>query len=158
MRAEQRYLARIQLDSSLERFSNLRKIPRPAGGWLRGIREALGMSGKQFARRLGVSPPRITALEQSERSGAVTIKSMQQAADALDCVFICAVLPRESLEKTIRKRAEALAHDRIKRVHHSMLLEAQQLTANEQQSVFKDEVERLMREMPKELWEEHDGI
>jgi len=52
----------------------------PVKGWLRSIRMALSMSSKQFASRLGVSPPRITALEKSEQSGSATINTMRQAA------------------------------------------------------------------------------
>jgi predicted DNA-binding mobile mystery protein A len=79
---------------------------------------------------------------------------MRQAAESLDCVFVYAVIPRESLEAIVRKRAEALAEKRLARVSHSMLLEAQQLSDIEQQKAFSAEVEALIREMPKELWDE----
>jgi len=62
---------------STKRFSSLRPLgqrgARPPKGWLRAIRDALGMTTAQFAqRRLGVSQPRIIELEQSEVSGGVT--------------------------------------------------------------------------------------
>ena len=106
MKAEQKYLIRTQLEKSLAGMACMRNVVRPTGGWLRGVREALGMSGRQFARRLGVSPPRITNLEQSERSGAVTIRSMQQAAEALDCVFVYGLRLREKCRNEIHSRAE----------------------------------------------------
>ena len=99
----------------------------PARGWLCAVREALGMSGRQFARRLDVSAPWITALEKKELTGPVTINTMRQAAETLDCVFVYAVIPRESLADIVRRRAEVLAGKRLARVSHSMLLEAQQL-------------------------------
>lgn len=158
MKPQHRILLREQLEITLDRFSGVRDVSRPAKGWLRAIREALGMSGKQFASRLGVAPPRITALEKSEMSGSATIKTMQQAANALDCVFVYAVIPRESLTEIVRKRARSLAEKRLNRVSHSMLLEAQQLSDAEQKKVFLSEVEELMRHMPKELWDDHDRI
>lgn len=88
-----------QLDATLNRIPCLRVVQRPAKGWLRAVREALGMSGRQFARRLGVSAPCITALEKKELSGSVTIKTMRRAAEALDCVFVYALVPRESLSE-----------------------------------------------------------
>ena len=112
------------------------------------------MSGRQFARCLGVSAPWITTLEKKELAGAVTINTMRQAAEALDSVFVYAVIPRESLAAIVRKRAEALATKRLARVSHSMLLEAQQLSDTEQQKAFAAEVESLIREMPRELWED----
>ncbi len=158
MKPRQKALIREQLETTLSHFSELQELQRPLKGWLRAIRGALGMSAKQFARRLGVAPPRINALEKSEVSSSVTIKTMQQAADALDCVFIYAVVPRKSLTDVLRKRAESLAIKRLSRVSHSMLLEKQQLSDIEQKKVFNAEVEELLREMPKELWEDHSGI
>ena len=57
-------LIQEQLDATLARLACMRDVQHPAKGWLRAIREALGMSGRQFARRLGVSAPWITALEK----------------------------------------------------------------------------------------------
>jgi predicted DNA-binding mobile mystery protein A len=147
-------LIQEQLDASLSRLACMRDVQRPAKGWLRAIREALGMSGRQFARRLGVSAPWITALEKKELTGSVTINTMRQAAESLDCVFVYAVIPRESLADIIRRRAEGLAEKRLARVSHSMLLEAQQLSDTEQQKALKAEVDALIRDMPKELWDE----
>ena len=158
MRPQQKALVREQLEITLNHFSELLELQRPLKGWLRAIRGALGMSAKQFARRLGVAPPRINALEKNEISGSVTIKSMQQAADALDCVFVYAVVPRKSLTDILRKRAQSLAIKRLSRVSHSMLLEEQQLSGIEQKKVLNAEIEELLREIPKELWEDHDEI
>ncbi len=158
MRAEHKRLIQEQLETTLSRISDIRGVQRPAKGWLRAIREALGMSGKQFARRLGVAPPRITALEKNEMSGSVTIKTMQKAADALECDFVYAIIPRKNLTDIVRKRALSLATKRLGRVSHSMLLEAQQLPDVEQKKVFDYEVEELIRNMPKELWDDHNEL
>ncbi len=151
-------LMREQLETTLDNLSCMRRIPRPAKGWLRAVREALGMSGKQFAQRLSVSPPRVTALEKDELSGSVSLKTMRQAAKSLDCVFVYGVIPCESLTDIVRKRARSLAEKRLARVSHSMLLEEQQLTDSEQKRVLDAEVEELIRTMPKELWDDHDEL
>jgi predicted DNA-binding mobile mystery protein A len=158
MRPEHKRLIREQLETTLGRISDVKDVQRPVKGWLRAIREALGMSGKQFARRLGVAPPRITALEKNEMSGSVTIKTMQQAADALECDFVYAIVPRENLTEIVRNRALSLATKRLGRVSHSMLLEAQQLSDVEQKKVFDSEVENLIRNMSKELWDDHNEL
>lgn len=158
MKAGHKQLILSQLGNTLDRLSCLRSVQRPAKGWLRAVREALGMSGRQFAQRLGVSPPRVTNLERNELSGSVTIKTMRQAAEAMDCVFVYALLPRESLASILRKRAEALARKRIASVSHTMLLEGQALSVEEQARALESEVEALLREMPKELWDTLDGI
>lgn len=158
MKPEHKVIIREQLEATLSHLSKAANIRRPSRGWLRAVREALGMSSKQFANRLGVKPPRITALEKDEMSGSVTIKKMQEAANALDCNFFYSLIPRESLTNTVRKRAESLAVKHLQRVSHSMLLESQQLSDSEQKKVFDSEVEKILRQMPRELWEDHGRI
>ncbi|EKD34945.1 MAG: transcriptional regulator, XRE family, partial [uncultured bacterium] len=92
-------------------------------------------------------------LEQDELSGAVTLKTMRQAAEALDCVFVYALVPRTSLEDTVRAQARKVAGERIQRVSHSMMLEAQSLGADEQRSSLDAAVDELSRETPRDLWD-----
>jgi len=155
MRPKHKIIIREQLDATLRRLSKTLDTPRPSRGWLRAVREALGMSSKQLAGRLGVAPPRITALEKGELSGTVTIKKMQEAANALNCEFYYAFIPQKSLTETVRQQARKLAAHRFRRVSHSMLLESQQLTPSEQKKILEAEVEKIIRDMPKELWEDH---
>lgn len=147
-------IARQQLDKTLSGYAGLTQNAPPVKGWIRAIREALGMSGKQLASRLNVSQPRIPRLEQDEVSGVVSLKTMRQAAEALDCVFVYAIVPRTSLEETVRTQARKVAEARAQRVSHTMLLEAQNLSAEEQRASLDAAVEEFVREMPKELWEQ----
>ena len=66
----------------------------PGGGWIRAVRMQQNMLGKQLAQKMGVSPARISVLERDEQRGAVTLKMMQKAAEALDCRFVYALVPR----------------------------------------------------------------
>jgi predicted DNA-binding mobile mystery protein A len=112
------------------------------------------MSGKQLARRLKVSQPRVFKLEEGELTGALTLKTMRQAAEALDCVFVYGIVPRSTLEETVRNQAGVVAKERLQRVSHTMLLEAQGLSAGEQESSLNTAIEELARETPKDLWDE----
>ena len=146
-------IARQQLDKTLSGYGSIKQNAPPLKGWVRAIREALGMSGKQLASRLNVSQPRIPKLEQDEVSGVVSLKTMRQAAEAMDCAFVYAFVPRTSLEETVRAQARKVAETRMQSVSHSMLLEAQNLSAEEQRASIDAAVEELVREIPKELWE-----
>ncbi len=152
MQARHKLIIRQQLDKALASLKAA-NTQVPVKGWIRAIREALGMSGKQLAQRLGVSQPRIPRLEQDELIGSVTIKTMQQVAEALNCTFVYALVPRTSLEDTVQSQARLVAQERIERVAHSMLLEAQSLSAEEQQASLKATIDELVREMPRELWD-----
>jgi predicted DNA-binding mobile mystery protein A len=153
MKPKYNQIARRQLDATLARFHEIKTMQCPPKGWIRAVREALGMSGKQLARRLKVSQPRVFKLEQDEPAGALTLKTMRQAAEALDCVFVYAIVPRSSLEETVHTQARAVAAERIRRVSHTMLLEAQGLVPEEQKAALDAAVEELVREMPNDLWE-----
>ena len=146
-------IARQQLDKTLSDYAVLKQNAPPVKGWIRAIREALGMSGKQLANRLKVSQPRIPRLEQDELSGVVSLKTMRQAAEAMDCVFVYAIVPRTTLEESVRAQAHKVAEARAQRVSHSMLLEAQNLSDKEQRASLDAAVDELVREMPRELWE-----
>jgi len=152
MQSNRKRLVLQQLDGTLARFAGLKTVSPPRG-WIRAIREALGISGRQFAARLGVSPPRVTALEREELSGGLSIKTLRQTAEALDCVLVYALVPRSSLAETVQRQAEKVAGERLARVAHSMLLEEQQLSPEEQRKNIAAAVEELTRTLPKDLWD-----
>jgi len=152
MQPKHRRIMREQLDKTFAQLSRLKTLQPPVKGYLRSIREALGMSGKILGERLDVSQPRIVQLEKDELSGALTLKTMRQAAEAMDCVFVYAVVPRISLEETLRQQARIVAAKRLSRTSHTMLLEDQMVSNDEQQKMFKDKVEDLLRNIPNDFW------
>lgn len=147
-------LIREQLDTTLKHFRPIVDISRPHKGWIKAVRDALGMNGRQFAKKLGVNPSRVTEMEQSEISGSLTLKSMHKAAEALDCVFVYGLVPRDSLESMVREQVSKVARSRFERSSHTMALEDQALSALEKKKVFKELEDELLRNMPKYLWDE----
>ena len=101
-------LIREQLEASLRRLSPLRNVSPPSKGWVRAIRNALGMTAKQLASRLGVAQQAVARIEKDELIGSVTIKSMRRVAECLDCVFVYGFVPRSSLEAILRHQAQQL--------------------------------------------------
>jgi predicted DNA-binding mobile mystery protein A len=144
--------ARRHLD---ERLNPLRSatLTRPPKGWLRAIRDALGMTTRQLAQRAGVSQPTVTAWERSERRDAITLGKLREAAAALDCELVYALIPRQSLEKTVRDRARVMVDDHISRTHHSMQLEDQALGAADLDRERERLIDDLLRGRPSHLWD-----
>ena len=70
-------------------------------GWIKTVRKALGMSGSQLAKRLGVTKGRVSQAESAELSGGSTIKSMQNMAQAMDCRFVYAIIPKKEIDSII---------------------------------------------------------
>jgi predicted DNA-binding mobile mystery protein A len=140
-----------------KRFSALRPLaesPRPPKGWLRAIRDALGMTTSQLAHRLGVSQPRIVELEQSEANGNVTLNTLQRAAEALGCRLVYALVPERPLADIVDERADLIAARQTEAVAQSMRLEDQEVKGEEAASELRRlQVERLLRR-PARLWDE----
>ena len=146
-------LVREQVDKSLNQLNSLKNYKTPPFGWIRSIREALGMSGRQLAERLGVSKQSVSRLEQDEIVGAITIKTMRNVAESLDCAFVYGFVPKTSLENTVRKRAEAVSRERMDRVNQTMTLEKQKIRDENLESLIMEDIERIMDEMPRNLWD-----
>jgi predicted DNA-binding mobile mystery protein A len=117
--------ARAALDPRLAELGHPDDFARPGAGWIRAIRNALGMPAAELGRRMGVSHAAVFELERNEQNGTVRIDSLVRAAEALDCTFVYAFLPRRSLEETVRLQAERIASRELRRVQHSMALEDQ---------------------------------
>jgi predicted DNA-binding mobile mystery protein A len=145
--------ARKHLEKRLKRLRPLRaELTRPPRGWLRAVRESLGMTGAQLAQRLKVSQPRIFALEKAEARGAVTIASLERAAAALQCTLVYALVPNQPLDKLLEERARAIAAKQVARVDHSMRLENQAVDAATLEQERKRLAEALVRDHPRRLW------
>ena len=147
-----RKLIRTQLETTLQRFRPLLHASMPAKGWIRAIRDALGMSARQLALRLGVTQQWVATIEKEERTGAVTIKTMNRVAECLDCVFVCGFVPRKSLEESIRAQAKQVVERRLTRASHTMGLEAQALGAKENGKILSNMVDTLVENPPSTLW------
>ncbi|HEX4740395.1 MAG TPA: mobile mystery protein A [Caulobacteraceae bacterium] len=147
-------LARLLIDEELAPLRKINILNLRSGSWIRLVRESLGMTTAQLAKRAGVSQPRIVAIEKAEANDAVTLRTLRQTAEALDCELVYALLPTSTLEKRLKARAEQLADEQLRRTHHTMKLEAQALT----KAALKRERERLIEDFLKgdlrRLWDD----
>lgn len=154
MRPKDRETARRQLDKRSNSLRNADAFTRPQRGWVKAIREALGMTTAQLAKRLGVSQPRVVGIEQAEAKGAITLDSLERAAHALDCQLVYALVPRKPLDALVAERATRLATTRLNATRHSMALEAQALNARDEDEQRKRLIRQLIENAGSELWDE----
>lgn len=122
--------ARRTLDARFQRLKPLLGEPRPHRGWVRAIRDALGMSGPELAARMGVSQSTVVDVEQSEVADTIKLDTLRRAAEALDCEVAYFLVPRTNLEDSVRLQARLKASRHLGRVAHHSRLEDQELTAD----------------------------
>jgi predicted DNA-binding mobile mystery protein A len=137
-----RSIARQRLDTRLDGLGE-RIGPNPPHGWLRAVRQALGMSTAEMGERMGVSQARINQLERAEVSGSIRLSTLERAAAALNCQFRYAFIPDIPLEEAVQRQALAKAGVEVAAATHHMRLENQVPDA----SVIDDQVTALADEL-----------
>jgi predicted DNA-binding mobile mystery protein A len=142
--------SRSHLDERLKALGPVRRYHPPVRGWIKAIREALGMTAEQLGKKLGVKQPSVVALEQSEAKGSIELATLRRVAEALDCTFVYAFVPNKPLETTIRERARTFARKRRAPVEHSMLLEDQKVKGKDAEA----RLDEIVRETnPRLFWD-----
>lgn len=131
LRHEQNALARERLDARFSDRMVIDRLARPPRGWIRAIRQALGMTTGQLAHRLGLGQSSVVDLEKSEAMGTIRLSSLKKAAEALNCTLVYALVPNEPLEEMVRGRKEAIANRAFYMVDQTMRLEDQAVEDSE---------------------------
>jgi predicted DNA-binding mobile mystery protein A len=142
--------SRASLDKRFRQISPAKRFESPVRGWIKALREALGMSSAQLAQRLKIKQPSLVALEKSEAKGSIELATLQRVAEALDCTLIYALVPNKPLETMVRDRARAFMRKRRDQVEHSMLLEDQKVVSKDTEA----RLEEILRETkPSLFWD-----
>jgi predicted DNA-binding mobile mystery protein A len=143
--------SRVALDNRFKQMRQVQQFARPVRGWIKAIREALGMTSAQLARRLKVTQPTVVDLEQSEVRGTIQLATLQRVAEALNCKVVYALVPNKPLNTMVHERARQVARRRLEAVGHTMLLENQKVPTKD----FEARLDDLAREIkPRALWDD----
>ena len=133
-----------QLTKSLQPFIGAKDAPRPQKGWLRAIRQASGVTLPELAKRLHRANSVVAHLETSEAEYRITLGKLREAADALGCQLVYALVPKNgSVQDLAEAGTRAKAAENVRAVEHSMALENQAVGNVEEK--IKDETQRLLK-------------
>lgn len=130
------------LDQRLSAWRHHLPVSAPPRGWLRALRETLGMPRTELARRLGVSGQAVAKLEASEADSSIRLDTLRRAAAALDCTLVYALVPNRSLDEIVDRRANEVARRDVQRVRQTMLLEDQRGGEDDEERLVKELAER----------------
>ena len=153
MRPPEQAIARKNIDKRIKVLGDPKYLARPPYGWIKAIREALGMTSRQLAKRMGISQPRVSEIEKNEVSGSITLDTLERAANALECQLVYVLVPRKPLQALVEERAEKLARIRLKSTAHSMALEDQSVEAEDEVEQLKTLTRKLADTEGSALWE-----
>ncbi len=141
-----------QVDAKLRDFVPMNTHSVPRKGWIRTIRQALGMSLRQLSERTGLSKTTVARAETAEENGVIQLNSLRQIANGLDCDLVYVLKPRKPLQELVESQAERLATNIVQRVSDSMKLEDQKVRENEVRRQIEELKLELLREHRRELW------
>ena len=142
-----------QVERRLEPWASVGRVP-PKEGWLHMIRQALGMTAPQLGERIGITRQGVGDLEEREQEGTVTLAALRQAADAMNCDLVYAIVPRKSLTEVLSQQAKRKATEEVDRVAHTMRLENQGTGKEEIKRLIEERADQLARGSRRALWKQ----
>ena len=125
---------------------------KPKEGWVRTIRTALGMSGSQLGKIMGLSRNRISVLERKEAEGTITLIQLQELAEQLNCDLTYALVPKKRIEDIIDDRATEIVSRILELNSQNMILEGQSIDEDSQRRLFNQIKEQVIESSGRILW------
>lgn len=139
------------LDQKVSSLSKLSLVV-PKNGWVKAVREALGLTTAQLGERMGIPSSNITLLENREVNKKTSLETIERAAQAMGCKFVYAIVPETSLEDIVRAQAMKSAKAILQEVHHHMKLEKQKVNPENEKEQIKELAEEILSNMDSRLW------
>ena len=136
------------LSRKMGNLAQLRNTQPPKQGWISAVRQALGMTAKQLAERVGLSQPRIAKMELNENN--LKISTMKKIAEGLDCDFVYGFAPKSSLQETINRQARKKAEAILSNVNTNMALEDQ---LADDPNILTDVADEMIAKNIKRIWD-----
>lgn len=146
-------LRRNQLDRFFKENFRVLSVRAPKSGWTKEIRQALGMTMQDLGERLGVIKQRIERIEKDEVAGKVTLKTLAETAEALNCELVYFFVPKgEGLQSLLEHQARLAATEVVKSTEHTMQLEKQDTSPESQQQLVEELAQELLAREDKQIW------
>jgi len=143
-----------QLNEKMDKLTVLQHLIMPPIGWIKAIRNGIGMSMEQLGKKLSITKQAVMDIEKREKEGAITIKSMQEIAKVIDMKFVYGFVPNAgSLEQMIETRSLEIATKIVQRTSTSMKLEDQVNSKERIEKVIKERAAEIINKTPKILWD-----
>ena len=143
-----------QLNEKMDKLTVLQHLIMPPIGWIKAIRNGIGMSMEQLGKKLSITKQAVMDIEKREKEGAITIKSMQEIAKVIDMKFVYGFVPNAgSLEQMIETRSLEMATKIVQRTSTSMKLEDQVNSKERIEKAIKERAAEIINKTPKILWD-----
>jgi predicted DNA-binding mobile mystery protein A len=138
------------IEERVKTWATVSRERAPPSGWIKAIRESLGMTARQLGDRVGIDHTGILRLEERESNSKATLEMIERAAHAMNCKLVYAIVPNEphhSLDEILNEQALKTARALTGKVSHSMRLEKQGV----HHDLTNKDIEKLAHELIENL-------
>ncbi len=143
-----------QLNQKLQAFQQVQTVAIPPAGWVKAIRTSLGMTLQQLANKLGITQQSVQELEKREKEMGITLKSLNDVANAMDMQLVYALVPKDgSLDALIERKANQMAKEIVMRTSQNMSLEDQKNSQARLTEAVEERKTEIIQQLPKTLWD-----
>ncbi len=111
-------------------------------GWIRYMREALGMKVKDLARLTNLSSQTISETEKREVQGSITLQNLQKMAQTMNCEFAYAFIPKGEITEILKAKALEKARKAVANADIHMDLENQKVSGE-----IEERIQRLAQKL-----------
>ncbi len=131
-------LALDQIERRIGAIRKTKEAMKVRPGWIHYMRKALGMKLEDLANCAGLSLSTVAQAERREAEGKVTLATLKQMAEAMECQFVYAFVPKTKIKSLLKGKALTKARAILTTADTHMTLEDQKVTES-----FERRVERL---------------
>jgi predicted DNA-binding mobile mystery protein A len=147
-----RQLRLEQIQASVAGYTDLTSRRPPQRGWLKAIRESLGLTERQQASKLGITGSSLHKSELAEAEERISLGQLRKLADGLDCELVYALVPRKPLTQVVEDQARSIALQEVSSVAHTMTLEDQRPAMERLRKQVELRTAELLRGRWSDLW------
>lgn len=141
------------VEAKLTPWQPMREQTQPPGGWLKTVRQALGMKTAQAAKRAGLSEQDVLRIEAQACDNSAQFEEVKRLADAIGCDVVWGLVPKQSLKEALRNQARCVAEKRIISMVEMMAAHGHPVAAHEVVRYIDEFSEILLTELPHTLWD-----
>jgi predicted DNA-binding mobile mystery protein A len=135
-------LAYTQFERKIKPLRKNRESFQVRNGWINYIRTIMGIKLSTLAKLAKTTSSTVQQAEKREAKGKVTLETLRRMANAMDCDFVYAFIPKKELKNLIRDKAYSKAKKILERADTHMTLEDQKVITS-----YQERIERLARKL-----------
>lgn len=131
-----------QIDRRVETVRSLKEKAFVREGWIKYMRNALGLTQTKLAKLVNLNSANIVQAEKREIEGNVSIATLKKMAQAMECEFVYAFVPNKKISEIIHDKAYDKAKKSLINADLHMKLENQGVEGE-----LHEKVERLAKKL-----------